>query len=61
MTRRELAHREIDGLHISLHWHPREDAVSVSVADIRTDEVFERRVPRERAFHAFEHPFAYLA
>ncbi len=61
MTRRELAHRENDGLQISLHWHPSDDGVSLSVADLRTGEILERPVARERAFHAFQHPFAYLS
>ena len=30
---RELAARENDGIHVLLLWHPREDAVTVSVDD----------------------------
>jgi hypothetical protein len=58
---RELASRKNDGMSILLLWHPREDEVTVSVADARTGEYFEIPVERERALEAFHHPFAYAA
>jgi hypothetical protein len=58
---RELAARKSDGISVLLLWHPREDAVTVSVADARTGECFELPVERERALDAFHHPFAYAA
>jgi hypothetical protein len=58
---RELAARVSDGIHVTLLWHPRRDAVSLSVADERTGEIFEFGVPRDRALDAFHHPFAYAA
>jgi hypothetical protein len=58
---RELASRESDGIHVHLLWHPREDAVSVSVEDDRTGDYFELPVARERALDAFYHPYAYAA
>ena len=61
ITPRELARREGDGLHVALLWHPADDALSVTVADTRKGEVFQAPVPRHRALHAFEHPFAYAA
>ena len=61
MPSRELAFRVNDGFHVTLLWHPTRDAVSVTVGDERTGEVFEVGVPRERALHAFNHPFTYLA
>ena len=56
---RELALREGDGVRVVLLWHPRNDAVSVTVEDGRTDDRFELAVERERALDAFYHPFAY--
>jgi hypothetical protein len=58
---RELALRESDGVRVVLLWHPREDAVTVSVEDARADQRFELAVERERALDAFYHPFAYAA
>jgi hypothetical protein len=60
-TPRELAIRESDGLRVLLLWHPREDAVTVSVEDARVGCSFELAVARERALDAFYHPFAYAA
>jgi hypothetical protein len=56
---RELAARVNDGIHVVLLWHPADDAVTVSVADERTGEVFEMPVAHDRALDAFHHPFAY--
>jgi hypothetical protein len=58
---RELAARESDGIHVRLLWHPREDAVTVSVADSRDRRHFDLAVARDRALEAFYHPFAYAA
>jgi len=58
---RELAARESDGLHVLLLWHPREDALTVSVEDSRAGDRFQLAVARDRALDAFYHPFAYAA
>ena len=58
---RELSLRESDGVRVVLLWHPREDAVTVSVEDARAGHRFELEVERERALDAFYHPFAYAA
>jgi len=58
---RELAARESDGLHVLLLWHPREDALTVSVEDSRAGDCFQLVVARDRALDAFYHPFAYAA
>jgi hypothetical protein len=57
----ELASRESDGLSVILLWHPRNDAVTVSVVDTRTGDRFQLAVQPERALDAFYHPFAYAA
>ena len=57
---RELAARESDGIQVVLHWHPDEDAVTVSVEDARAGDRFHIVAPA-RALDAFYHPFAYAA
>jgi hypothetical protein len=58
---RELADREIDGVHVLLLWHPVENALTVSVDDARLGDSFQFAVAPERALDAFYHPFAYAA
>ena len=58
---RELAARESDGIRVLLLWHPREDAVTVSVEDAHAGHRFELAVKRERALDAFYHPYLYAA
>jgi hypothetical protein len=58
---RELAARESNGLHVVLLWHPREDALTVSVEDDRLGDGFQLAVAPDRALDAFYHPFAYAA
>ena len=60
-TTRELAARESDGIRVVLLWHPRNDAVTVSVEDASVGKSFELAVARHRALDAFYHPFAYAA
>ena len=60
-TSRELAVRDSDGLSVRLLWHPRENAVTVSVEDTRAGDRFQLAVPPERALDAFYHPFALAA
>ena len=61
ITPRELARRERHGIHVSLLWHPADDALSVTVADTTKGEVLQAGVPRSRAMHAFQHPYLYAA
>ena len=58
---RELAARESDGISVRLLWHPRENAVTVSVEDSRVGDYFQLAVTPESALDAFQHPFAYAA
>jgi hypothetical protein len=58
---RELASRESDGVHVLLLWHPRDDALTVSVEDLRAGQRFEISVDSGRALDAFYHPYAYAA
>jgi hypothetical protein len=58
---RELAAREHDGVCVRLLWHPRKNAVTVSVEDSRAGERFQLAVAADSALDAFYHPFAYAA
>jgi hypothetical protein len=58
---RELAARDSDGIHVRLLWHPRENAVTVSVEDARLGDRFQLAVASGRALDAFYHPYAYAA
>ena len=57
----ELAARQSDGIHVLLLWHPREDAITVSVEDDRRGDRFRLAVAPDRALDAFYHPFSYAA
>jgi hypothetical protein len=58
---RELAARDNDGISVRLLWHPRENALAVSVEDARAGDSFHLAVAPDRALDAFYHPFAYAA
>jgi hypothetical protein len=61
LDQRELAHREHDGLEITLVWNSSSNEVSVEVLDAREELSFSLVVPAERALDAFNHPYAYAA
>jgi hypothetical protein len=58
---RELAARDSDGISVRLLWHPRENALAVSVEDARVGDFFQVAIAPDRALDAFYHPFAYAA
>jgi hypothetical protein len=59
---RELAHREADGVEVTLLWHPVGDFVTVTVVDSRSQEQFELVLGEgDRAMDVFHHPYAYAA
>jgi hypothetical protein len=60
-TRRELAHREADGIEVTLFWHPRSDSLTVEVFDRGVDAFFELDVAPDDALEAFNHPYFYAA
>jgi hypothetical protein len=62
INHRELDSRSGDGLDIRLLWNPGDDSVTVTVADVRTEELFVIPVAAPQdATAAFHHPFAYAA
>lgn len=59
---RELAFRATDGVEVTLLWHQRNDFVSVTVFDSKTDERFELVLDDgESAMDVFHHPYAHAA
>ena len=56
---RELDARCGDGLETRLLWNPADDAVTVTVADRRSEELFIIPVASHEALDAFRHPFRY--
>jgi len=56
---RELAHREQDGLEITLYWDARSNDVSIEVVDQRDETGFRLPVARHCTLDAFHHPCAY--
>jgi hypothetical protein len=60
LTRRELAQRVNGGLEITLYWHPFDNATSIDVYEMATEETISFLVPSDRALDAFHHPFVHL-
>lgn len=58
---RGLAARHSNGVHVFLLWHPRENALTVSVEDDRAGDRFELAIAPDCALDAFHHPYAYAA
>ena len=57
----ELAHRNSNGVDVSLLWSRRTGRLVVNVTDVRTDDSFTLDAPRHRALDVFNHPYAYAA
>jgi hypothetical protein len=57
----ELAHRNADGVEVSLHWDRAAEDLVVLVEDSRTGDRFSLAAARERALDVFYHPYAYAA
>jgi hypothetical protein len=55
----ELAHRERDGLAVTLFWSPRCDEVSIRLVDKRAETDLAFVVANDAALDAFNHPYAY--
>jgi hypothetical protein len=58
MKRKELAHRQTDGLQVSLFWDPGDDSLAVLVVDGRLGVTLELPVRDESPLEVFYHPFA---
>jgi hypothetical protein len=58
--RRELDHRHVNGIDVTLSWSPVTDLLYVTVND-DASEPFELVVDAHEALDAFHHPYAYAA
>jgi hypothetical protein len=59
-VRRELAHRRVNGIDVTLWWSPGDDTLAVTVLDEDGDS-FELVVEPDEAMDVYEHPYAYAA
>ena len=59
-TRRELDHRNSNGIDVTLSWSPVGDSLFVTVLDDVGDS-FELVVEAHEAFDVFHHPYAYAS
>ena len=57
----ELAHREHDGITVTLLWHTESDRLTVVVRDWRTGEAYDLDAQARNAMDVFHHPYAYAA
>jgi hypothetical protein len=55
----ELAHRESDGMDVTLFWQPGSDRLTVCVCDHRRGAYIEIPAEPGRALDVYYHPFAY--
>jgi hypothetical protein len=56
--RRELAHRNSNGVNVSLYWDGANNTLGLEVRDERLQDFFKLCVPSDRALDAFHHPYA---
>jgi hypothetical protein len=59
-TRRELDHRNSNGVDVTLSWCPASNRLLVTVLD-EAGEFFELVVEAHEALDVFHHPYAYAA
>jgi hypothetical protein len=57
---RELAHRNNDGIDVTLFWRPADDELTVCVCDQRRGAYFEIHPDRHLALDVFYHPYSYV-
>jgi hypothetical protein len=56
---KELAHREQDGIAVTLLWNAKTNEVSIQLVDQRIERDLAFTVANDAALDAFAHPFAY--
>lgn len=56
---RELAHRDADGIDVTLLWDPDSDRAFVAVIDSRNGVAFDVEVGNTNAMQVFHHPYVY--
>jgi hypothetical protein len=58
---RELAHRDNDGIEVTLFWRPADDELTVCVCDQRRGAYFEIHPQAHLALDVFYHPYSYVS
>lgn len=58
--RRELAHRVVSGLEVTLYWNAADNSTSVEVLHVASGTTLRSAVPGEAALDAFYHPLAHI-
>lgn len=58
-NRRELAHRQNDGIEVTLFWNEGTSRVTIDVLDSHSGDALEFEVDGSVALDAFNHPYAY--
>jgi hypothetical protein len=58
---RELAHREGDGLEVTLYWRPANNELMVCVSDQRRGAYFVVTPESHLALDVFYHPYSYAS
>jgi hypothetical protein len=56
---KELAHREQNGLEVTLFWNSQSDEISIEVVDHLDESSFRLPIASNCALDAFHHPYAY--
>jgi hypothetical protein len=58
--RRELAHRVVSGLEVTLYWNAADNSTSIEVRHVASGITLRSAVPGEDALDAFYHPLAHI-
>jgi hypothetical protein len=58
--RRELAHRVVGGLEVTLYWNAADNSTSIEVRHLASGTTLRSPVQGEKALDAFYHPLAHI-
>ena len=57
---RELAHRVVSGLEVTLYWNAADNSTSIEVRHVASGTTLRSPVQGEHALDAFYHPLAHI-
>lgn len=60
VRRRELAHRVVSGLEVTLYWNAADNSTSIEVRNMASGTTLRSRVQGEHALDAYYHPLAHI-
>ena len=60
VRRRELAHRVVGGLEVTLYWNATDNTTSIEVRHVASGTTLRSRVQGKDALDAFYHPLAHI-